>query len=632
MTSIFLVLLMAFAQSERDKRDTPPPDSPAARSGSEIPWVTSLDEAVASAEAKQRLIAWYIPTVEKTPMDRKVVLENYMNMGPFMHSEVIALLTRRFVPLKRKASGDLAKLLGIRPIDFIEPGFVFMTKDLEVVHKIDRLTLYSGEFFDTLLRQVLRKYASSPVKRHGAPLEDYLDGELDRCVEACRSEGDRPLLARALLRLRRFTEAEKILQAEDAGFHALRSGKYEEACRKLAGAQREEGRYFLGVALHRLNRDAEGREVWKKLVAEKHDSRWAWKADAELRRFGPFVREFESPEYLPEGAAGELPTSTQKGLSDLETAAKRGVAFLLRSQRENGCWDDSNYDFGGLDSLPNVYMAVTALASRALLEWREIDREGVTRALSRSWNYLTNETHIARDDKDEIIWAHLYRLVYLSCLAEVQRDRRDEILSVLKRWVGFIAKLQEKSGIWYHEYPAPFTTASVLQALHRTRKAGVEVDPAMLKKGTEALKSCRGKKGVFSYDYPPKEDRVEGAAGRMPLCELALFLNGSSELSRVRSAIEASFEHHDRLERVRKYDMHADPYANGGFFFFYDLYGRAEAIRCLEGDVRKKYAERLRDQVLSIAEVDGAWVDSHELGRCYGTAMALSILKSVTSP
>jgi hypothetical protein len=31
--------------------------------------------------------------------------------------------------------------------------------------------------------------------------------------------------------------------------------------------------------------------------------------------------------------------------------------------------------------------------------------------------------------------------------------------------------------------------------------------------------------------------------------------------------------------------------------------------------------------VLETSEIDGCWVDSHELGRVYGTAMALLTLK-----
>lgn len=77
---------------------------------------------------------------------------------------------------------------------------------------------------------------------------------------------------------------------------------------------------------------------------------------------------------------------------------------------------------------------------------------------------------------------------------------------------------------------------------------------------------------------------------------------------------------------MRKYDDHADRHANGGFFFWYDMAGRAEAIGRLQSD-RDAFLAKQRDLVLSIAEIDGCFVDSHELGKTYGTAMGLITLK-----
>jgi hypothetical protein len=64
--------------------------------------------------------------------------------------------------------------------------------------------------------------------------------------------------------------------------------------------------------------------------------------------------------------------------------------------------------------------------------------------------------------------------------------------------------------------------------------------------------------------------------------------------------------------------------AYGGFFFWYDMQSRAELISQIANeDVRKELAKRQREIMLRLPEVDGCFVDSHELGRCYGTAMAL---------
>jgi hypothetical protein len=110
----------------------------------------------------------------------------------------------------------------------------------------------------------------------------------------------------------------------------------------------------------------------------------------------------------------------------------------------------------------------------------------------------------------------------------------------------------------------------------------------------------------------------------MPFLEWTLTFSGAAKPETVKAAIAESFKHHALLERIRKYDDHADAYHNGGFFFWYDQYGRALAAKAV-GD-----AEALAKQkeiVLATTEIDGCWVDSHELGRVYGTSMALLTLK-----
>jgi hypothetical protein len=84
------------------------------------------------------------------------------------------------------------------------------------------------------------------------------------------------------------------------------------------------------------------------------------------------------------------------------------------------------------------------------------------------------------------------------------------------------------------------------------------------------------------------------------------------------------------LERALKYDDHTTTFAYGGFFFWYDMQARSEAIGMLApGPERDGYAQRQRELVLALPEIDGCFVDSHELGRCYGTAMGLLSLGSL---
>jgi hypothetical protein len=110
----------------------------------------------------------------------------------------------------------------------------------------------------------------------------------------------------------------------------------------------------------------------------------------------------------------------------------------------------------------------------------------------------------------------------------------------------------------------------------------------------------------------------------MPLCELGLYLFGASSQERLLAAVEAGDRHHKLLAAVRKYDDHADRLGYGGFFFWFDMLGRAEAIAELtDSSKRKQLAAAQHKLIMELPEFDGCFVDSHELGRCYGTAMAL---------
>ena len=122
------------------------------------------------------------------------------------------------------------------------------------------------------------------------------------------------------------------------------------------------------------------------------------------------------------------------------------------------------------------------------------------------------------------------------------------------------------------------------------------------------------------------------AGGRMPTCELALLLCGASSQAKLEAAIKTSFEHHAALEQVRKYDDHAPPHAHRRLLL---LVRRLRPLprhrRSRRTPAKKRALLRGRAEAdRRIAEIDGRFVDSHELGKPYGTAMALLSLKLAT--
>src|SRR5438105_11153032 len=142
-------------------QDKKTPDKPlqglAARCGTEIPWLDSMTDALAKAKKEKKPVAWWVPTLEGSPMDRKVVLENYMLAGPFMMPGVVELVRERFVPLKLVGDPAFHKTYGVDLLEFIEPGLVFLDGDGKLIHKADRITTFSEEWFTHLLRGVLKK-------------------------------------------------------------------------------------------------------------------------------------------------------------------------------------------------------------------------------------------------------------------------------------------------------------------------------------------------------------------------------------------------------------------------------------------------------------------------------------------
>jgi hypothetical protein len=373
----------------------------------------------------------------------------------------------------------------------------------------------------------------------------------------------------------------------------------------------------------------------------------AWKAALEAEGQGPFVRGFEVYVELPAAvltAAPEDGSRAPAGAWSEHALWRRGIEFLLGMDDGDGVVRDSAYDFGGTDSLPNVHAAITCLVGEALLAGLERQRHGdlelpaptaaaVLAMLQRIRGNAERGAWLALSDRDEILWARAYTLRFLLAWQRVFAPAEPD--AALPLAVGELLALQPETGVWFHEYGNPFAIATALQALAGARALGLAVDQQKVERGLRALAMNRTAQGAYSYGHTRSgkpRATVPAAAGRMPLCELGLFLHGASDQARLLAAITAGIDHHGLLAAVRKYDDHADAHGYGGFFFWFDLLGRAEAIARLD-DVatRRRLAAEQRDLVLALPEYDGCFVDSHELGRCYGTAMALLCLRTLAA-
>lgn len=571
-----------------------------------------LARARAAAAERNRLVLWYCPRVYGLHMYRAVLPDRYLKATAFTDPGVVDLITSKFVPLRMCCDEETGKALQLKPFDFVEPGFVVLAPDGTILHKLDHVRTFNADWFRAALIAVLRQHAefNRPV---GTSVEDLLRGGDDDQAFPRASEDQKAAI------LRHAGRFEGVLRLGCSALHRgiaqLGLKRFAEARATLETSSDPEALYHLAAVDAWTGKNPEAR--LKALVARHPDSPWAWRAGANLVRAedslaqGPLMHHFEDFFFRPlEG----IPTSTRLPAPDADLAVARALDFLLRAQWDDGMWRDSRYAYWPDPKiLPNVWIAVTALSAMALLEWRDLDPERIDAALKRADVCLRDDSRLNPDQHEEI-YAHAFRLHYFAM-------RKDPAMlrSIVKRVVG----LQDPQGFWEHEYPNPFVTAVVVHALHTARQAGADVPGPVFRRAAEALWSTRGSGGRQTYrldGQPP--DNEKSSMSRTAICELALHECGRLDLKDVEAGVEAYWKYVDRLEAVRLCDYHSDGRL-AGFFYFHAGFHTLEAARALEGPVRLATGKRFRERLLADAEWDGSYVDSHEIGKSYGTAMAL---------
>ncbi len=584
-----------------------------------------VEEALERAGKEKRLVLWYVPRQPGSHMNRAAILDAYLKAAVFSDPDLAAFVNRSFVPLRCVATAAVAGERGLRRFAFVEPGIVFLAPDGETVHVADRLRTYSPDWFLALFRSVLD---SRPEFKPAAPPAPA--GALERAVEARLRRDGKAALAlleglaepeaqvekgRVLMHLGRFDEAREVLgRAAD-----------------VASARQAEANYWAGL-LERIGGRGPGTERWARVVKDFPGTPWAAKAAANLvvredsLPMGPAMHAFEEVAWPPEEALAGRPSSTRwaRTPADLPDVARRAVEWLLRNQDASGAWTDSRYVY--CDSpkiLPNVHMAATALAAAALLAWRDVAPERVDAALAKVTAWVLDEKRMARKQNEEA-FADAYRLLYLARRHRTLEGKaKEENLAALDRIALALAKQQRATGLFWHEYENPFVTAAAVLGLDAAKGAGLEPNPAVLARAADALLKCRSKDGRYTYGGPQARPSVaKDTCARAPAAEAALLAAGRGSKEDVAAALDRFLEYLPRLEAVRTCDFHADAEL-GGFFFFFGFFHASEAANRLDGEARDRVAGKLLAHLVSIPEWDGSFLDSHELGKGYGTAMAL---------
>jgi hypothetical protein len=549
-----------------------PPSEHAAQAGQMVEWRDSLTGALEESKSSGKPVFWYVTGTDRTFMDRKGEVDWLMMAGPFSWPVTVELINQHFIPVRGKAGKKTGEKYGIVRIEFIEPGWIVLDGDGKELARRDRLnTLHPGWF--------------------GAPLAELVDADWTPQAPYPGTTLDHRTQARLHARF----------VAGVAGDSAL--SIYAELTDPNA---RAEALYVHACALHDLRQEEAANAVWA-MVAAITDHPLAAAAQMEIENHGPYSRGMASFAQLPadvypdSGAGSQAPA----GALNEKEVWMLATRFLMRMQRANGGWEDSIYDFGGTDSLPNVYVATSALVMQALLEAesRGLGSESrpVVQALMPGHKYVIEDVNMALEDADEIVWAYLYRAQFLS---RRLADKLPEPIAVRTRM---------------DLRPNPFVTAQALVTLHRAQQLGISPDglKETVARGIDALRRARTSDIAYTYGMPRGTARAAVAAsvGRAPLGELALHLWGADDAD-LAGAVERSFRDEQPLLNARKYDDHTNVHAYGGFFFWWDLHVRTLAIAALEdGPQRREWAQRQKAQVIALAEIDGETAKSAGRGR-----------------
>jgi hypothetical protein len=420
------------------------------------------------------------------------------------------------------------------------------------------------------------------------------------------------------------------------------------------GPRRLEAGYHQALAHIFDGNDLMAAQRWKAVAAGDPASPYAWRAATQLLdgrdrvSAGPVIHGFEDP-FLPAPPRAEVEDSSLPETPDSHAAlAGRAVRFLLRMQRENGGWTDSRYAYWPTHELtPNAWVAATAVATAGLLAWRELDAAAVDEAVRRGEAYLLDERRMNRGYNEEI-YADAYKLLYLARKHDHvgHPGAREQVVAAMDRIARELVRTQyaesegprsRAAGFWAHEYPNPFCTAAVMNALSAARLRGARVPDAVLVRGARALQSVRNAQGAFSYSAgrPPPERGdfgLKDSMARSPICEAALIWAGAPEGSpeRLAAAMDNFWKYWPRLLAVRRCDFHTDGEL-AGFFFWHALFHTSEAVSALPEPARSEQRARLLEAVTRLGEIDGSFIDSHEMGKGYATGIALMTLRNLTA-
>jgi hypothetical protein len=349
----------------------------------------------------------------------------------------------------------------------------------------------------------------------------------------------------------------------------------------------------------------------------------------------------------------------------LDAANRRGVEFLLRTQKPDGHWGGPQWTGGvDVDPVPGAHdsfkAAVTAMCVEALLEVGGGSTE-VRQAVERGTDYILKELpKLRRADPGNLpnVWGHSFGIQTLVALHRrtpaTDPERRALLEKHIREQIAFLDHFETVNGGWFYyasglQKPyAPscsFVNASVLVALRRAKQLGVPLPDKMVKRAIEMTTLMRNPDSSYVYSVmsPIKLgaaapiNRPAGSLGRSQACNYALRLWGDDRVTDavLKEWLDRLVTRQGWLDMGRKKPIPHESFAQmAGYFYYFGHYYAGLAIGLLPPPERPFYQDHLARILLDRQEPEGCWFDYplYSYHKPYGTAFALLTLGCCRKP
>ncbi|MFO0810869.1 MAG: prenyltransferase/squalene oxidase repeat-containing protein [Gemmataceae bacterium] len=368
-----------------------------------------------------------------------------------------------------------------------------------------------------------------------------------------------------------------------------------------------------------------------------------------------FVSVAVADEPVPKPAPAEPVTA-----AELDAATKKGVAFLLKAQNDDGSFGgpEKTKGLNIMASVPGSHQAfqtaTTALSIAALIETGG-DSAAVKSAIDKAESWLFERLpKLKRATPMELynVWGHAYAIQALVRMHGRLPDdaaRKAKIEELIRSQFEALTKYESVDGGWgYYDFRAgtqhpasdstSFVNAAVLVAFHEAKAMGQEPPAKIVDRALAATR--RQRKGDFTYfygeylKYQPLMpiNRPGGSLGRSQACNVALRLWGDDKVTNevMTTWLDRLIQRNGWLSNGRKRPIpHEAPFQVAGYFYYFGHYYAGLCVQQLPEKDRPFYQDHLARLLLPLQEPDGSWWDYplYNYHQPYGTSFALLTLK-----